>query len=170
MSMETQDSTSSNCHGQQDHKIIWHTLLPNLYQPIIVQFTIIRFTPFFCSLYNVFQNVCLVLSTVVLTGVSCQQHPLLRHTKGLKDWVEGLRKSWLSWGCLNSVVKAACTVTFSFQAVVSSSESVALCISLRLGQCANNYSEPEACVCIWRGSCAVGGMCAAAIIQAQRCN
>lgn len=66
--------------------------------------------------------------------------------------------------CSNSLVKEPCRVTFSSQAVVRSSESVTRCISPRLRQCANNYREPEACVCIWRRNCAVGGMCSAAAL------
>lgn len=90
-------------------------------------------------------------------------------TLGPAGWAaQKVPVSRLSWGQFKLVIKLTCGVTFSFQAFVSSSESVACCVSLRLRQCANNYREPEACVCIWRTSCAVGGMCATAMIQAHR--
>lgn len=58
------------------------------------------------------------------------------------------------------LIKSTCSVTFSLQPCGSLPESVAHCtFPPRRRQCANNYREPEAYVCIWQRGCAEGGMC-----------
>lgn len=107
---------------------------------------------------------------MILTSIS---HPTTvdTNTKRLQGQpAQKVSVSRLSWGQFKLAIKSTCGVIVSFQAVVSSSKSVAYCVSLRLRQCANNYREPKASVCIWRRRCGVGGVCATVMNQAHRCN
>lgn len=175
----TQGSASSSFHGRQDQKLLCSSNKPVcliFISPIHHQLNTDKIYPFlrFC-----FLPLLTPLSFDWMIICSCLHKHFLSHnywhihrgTLGPAGWAaQKVPVSRLSWGQFKLVIKLTCSVTFSFQAVVSSSESVAYCVSLRLRQCANNYREPEACVCIWRTSCAVGGMCATAMIQAHRCN
>lgn len=103
-----------------------------------------------CSCFCIIQTASIIslndyLHKNFLSNDYSHTYARTRARSGTLGTVQRLCVSRLSCGQLRLVIKPTCSVTFSFQALVSLSESVAYsAFPPCLRQCANNYREPEA--------------------------
>lgn len=115
-----EDSASSSCHGQQDKKILRHTPLPSLYQPVIVQVITDENWLLLPSLSSDWMIICSSLEAFPV-----RQHPPLTHSKALyrTGWMGQRRSSesssvvmgpasdiWLAGSC--KLFRICCTLHF----------------------------------------------------------